>query len=257
VSVLIPVLLYHSVSDRPLSNGSWGVVSRAEFAAHVDAIKASGRRALDITTLASMLRGERRLPERPVAITFDDGYGDTYQAVELLLSRGLGSTVYVTTGQIGAPGWLSCAQVAELAELPGVEVGAHGVRHERLDELARRELVSELRVSKSRLEQLIGKRVDSFAYPHGAHDRRVRAAVIAEGYRSAAAVKNAVSHGGDDPFAIARFTVTAAASAERVVEVLEGNGVPSAWTRERLRTRVYRTARRQRRRVLGARGLPC
>jgi peptidoglycan/xylan/chitin deacetylase (PgdA/CDA1 family) len=257
VRILVPVLLYHSVTDRPLSNGSWGVVSRAEFASHVDAIEASDREALDITTLASMLRGERRLPDRPVAITFDDGYGDTYQAVELLLSRGLGSTVYVTTGQIGAPGWLSHRQVAELARLPGVEVGAHGVRHEHLDELAQPGLVSELSVSKFQLEELIGKRVDSFAYPHGAHDRRVRAAVIAEGYRSAAAVKNAVSHSGDDPFAIARFTVTAAASADRVVEVLEGTGVPQAWTRERLRTRVYRTARRQRRRLLAARGVPC
>jgi peptidoglycan/xylan/chitin deacetylase (PgdA/CDA1 family) len=256
MSIRIPVLLYHSVSDRPASNGSWGAVSCAEFASHIDAISASGREAIGITTLAAMLRAER-LPERPVAITFDDGYADTYQAVELLRSRGIGSTVYVTTGQIGAPGWLSQQQVADLARLPGVEVGAHGVSHQRLDELQHRELVRELRVSKAQLEQLIGERVDSFAYPHGAYDRRVRAAVVAEGYRSAAAVKNAVCHSGDDPFAIARFTVTAVTSAERIVEVLEGNGGPLAWTRERLRTRAYRTARRHRRRLLRTRGMPC
>jgi peptidoglycan/xylan/chitin deacetylase (PgdA/CDA1 family) len=166
MSILIPVLLYHSVSDRPPWNGLWGTVSRAEFASHIDAISASGREAIGITTLATL--PAERLPERPVAITFDDGYVDTYQAVELLRSRGIGSTVYVTTGQIGARGWLSQQQVADLARLPGVEVGAHGVRHQRLDELQHRELVRELRVSKSQLEQLIGERVDSFAYPHGA-----------------------------------------------------------------------------------------
>jgi peptidoglycan/xylan/chitin deacetylase (PgdA/CDA1 family) len=252
VSILIPVLLYHSVSERPPPNGSWGAVSPSLFASHVDAIVASGREAIGVTTLAAMLRAER-LSKRQVAITFDDGYGDTLQAVELLCSRGIGSTVYVTTGQVGAPGWLSEQELANLAQLPGVEVGSHGARHERLDELQHGELVSELRGSKSQLEQLIGKHVDSFAYPHGAYDRRVRAAVIAEGYRSAAAVKNAVSHSGDDPYAIARFTVTDATSSDRIVDVLDGKGVPLAWSRERLRTRAYRSARRHRRRLLGAR----
>jgi hypothetical protein len=99
--------------------------------------------------------------------------------------------------------------------------------------------------------------IDSFAYPYGAYDARVRGAVIAAGYRSAAAVKNAVSHRDDDPFAIARWTVTSATPAKRLADVLDGRGVPLGWTRERLRTRAYRTARRQRRRLLGIRSAPC
>jgi peptidoglycan/xylan/chitin deacetylase (PgdA/CDA1 family) len=257
MSIVIPVLLYHSVSDQPPPNGAWRAVSPADFAAHVDAIVASGREALGISTLAAMLRGEQPLPERPVAITFDDGYADTYPAVELLRGRGLNSTVYVTTGEIGAPDRLSARRVAGLACLSGVEVGAHAVRHRHLDVLDDGELAEELEVSKAQLEQLIGQCVDSFAYPHGAYDGRVRGAVIAAGYRSAAAVKNAVCHRDDDPFAIARWTVTAATPAERIAEVLEGQGVTWAWTRERLRTRAYRTARRQRRRLFGARSAPC
>jgi peptidoglycan/xylan/chitin deacetylase (PgdA/CDA1 family) len=177
--------------------------------------------------------------------------------VELLRYRNLVSTVYVTSGEIGAPDRLSHQQVTDMAHMPGVEVGAHGVRHLRLDELGDDELAAELRVSKSQLEQLTGARIGSFAYPHGAYDRRVRDAVIAGGYRSAAAVKNAFSHRGDDPFAIARFTVTEATGADRIAQVLEGKGVPLAWTRERLRTRAYRTARRQRRRLFGNRRAPC
>jgi peptidoglycan/xylan/chitin deacetylase (PgdA/CDA1 family) len=255
VNIVIPVLLYHSVSDRPVADGAWGAVSGAAFASHVDAIRASGREAIEITTLAAALRGQHPMPDRAVAITFDDGYADTYPAVKSLQSRGLASTVYVTTGQIGIPGWMSAQQVAGLTELAGVEVGAHGVRHERLDELPHGEVVRELADTKAHLEQLTGERVVSFAYPHGAHDRRVRAAVIAQGFHSAAAVKNALCHSGDDPFAIARFTVTAATSADRISDVLEGVGVPLAWSRERLRTRAYRTARRHRRRLLQTRGM--
>jgi hypothetical protein len=62
-------------------------------------------------------------------------------------------------------------------------------------------------------------------------------------------VKNAVSHDRDDPFALARWTVTAGTSASRIAEVLEGVNVPPAWAQDRLRTRASRVARRGRRRV--------
>jgi peptidoglycan/xylan/chitin deacetylase (PgdA/CDA1 family) len=253
VTVIIPVLLYHSVSDRPAPGDSWGAVSQAQFEAHVEAIASARRDSLTITALASALRREQPLVEPPIAITFDDGYGDTDGAIEMLRRSGLSSTVYVTAGEIGNTGRLSPEQVAALADLPGVEVGAHAVRHRRLDELDDVELDDEVQGSKRRLEQVTSRPVESFSYPHGAYDQRVRAAVIRAGYRSAASVKNALSHADDDPFAIARYTVTAATSAQRITEVLQGKGIPLAWTGERVRTRVYRMARRSRRRLHVAR----
>jgi peptidoglycan/xylan/chitin deacetylase (PgdA/CDA1 family) len=244
---LIPVLLYHSVNDRPARHERRWTVSRYAFAAHADAIEQSGREALCISELAAALRKERPLPERPVAITFDDGFADTYDAVERLLAYGLSSTVYVTTDEVGAANRLTRNDLAQLARSPSVEVGAHAVRHRRLDELSDWELTDEVGTSKTQLEEHAEASVHSFAYPHGAYDRRVREAVVAAGYCSAAAVKNAVSHEGDDPFAIARWTVTAGTRATRILEVLEGVGVPQAWPRERVRTRAYRSARRLRR----------
>lgn len=255
--MIIPVLLYHSVSDDPAPGDSWGAVSRGQFESHVEVIAASGRQSLTISTLASMLRGEHSLAPRPVAVTFDDGYSDTYGAVETLRQCGLAATVYVTTGQIGHAQRLSPAQIALLADLPGVELGSHAIRHRRLDELDDAELEEEVHGAKHWLEKLTSHRVDSFSYPHGAYDGRVRDAVIRAGYRSAASVKNAVSHQDDDPFAIARFTVTAATSAQRISEVLLGKGVPLSWAGERVRTRVYRMARRSRRRLRAARSQTC
>jgi peptidoglycan/xylan/chitin deacetylase (PgdA/CDA1 family) len=247
---VIPVLLYHSVSDNP-SQRDWAYsVSRACFAAHADAVRASGRVPVRMSELAAGLRSERPLPERPVAVTFDDGFADTYDAVETLLRRGLSSTVYITTGAVGAHDRLSREAVAELARLPCVGVGAHAVHHRYLDELEDHELAHEVRGSKAQLEDLIQATVSSFAYPHGAYNARVRQAVTMAGYQSAAAVKNALSHAGDDPFAIARWTVTRGTPTWRIVEVLEGQGLPRAWIRERVRTRAFRTARRQRRHAM-------
>jgi peptidoglycan/xylan/chitin deacetylase (PgdA/CDA1 family) len=250
---IIPVLLYHSVNDDPGASARF-TVSRPAFESHADAIKASGRLTLRIGDIASALRGERPLPERAAAITFDDGYEDTFDAVHSLLERNLSATVYVTTSEVGTSNRLTASQVAELAHMSSIEVGAHAVRHRYLDELDDHELAEEVNLSKIELGDLTQIAIGSFAYPHGAYDERVRQAVVDAGYSSAAGVKNALSHAADDPFAIARWTVTAGTPASRIMQVLRGQGVPLAWSQERVRTRAYRSARRSRRRLTSALG---
>ena len=252
----IPVLLYHSVNDHAEPRDRPWTVSPRAFASHLDAITESGRTPLLITELAEALRSERPLPPRPLAITFDDGFADTCEAVAAVSARGLSATVYVTSGEVGTVTRLDARGVVELARMPSVEIGAHAVRHRHLDELDPSTADSEVRHSKAQLEDMIGARVESFAYPHGAYDRSVRAAVVSAGYSSAAAVKNALSPERDDPFAIARWTVTAGTEARRIARVLEGDGVACAWSGDRLRTRAYRAVRRGRRRLAEAVGGP-
>jgi peptidoglycan/xylan/chitin deacetylase (PgdA/CDA1 family) len=245
----VPVLLYHRIGHHTRDRFA---VSCDQFRKHVDMLLARERTAITIGELADCIRGAGALPARPVAITFDDGYEDTPAAVHLLLDAGLRATVYVTAGSIGAPGMITAAQVAELAERGApVELGAHSVSHPHLDELGQPALTREIGDGRRIVEELIGRRLDTFAYPHGAYDARVRAAVIEAGFRSAAAVKNATSHLGDDPWAIARYTVTRDARPERVARLLDGSGAPMAWRDERRRTRIARAGRRLRRRLVG------
>lgn len=249
MTVLIPILVYHSVRDDPAPGfGRW-TVSPAQFATHLDAVVARGQVALRITEIAAALRGEGPLPDRAMGLTFDDGFADNLRALDEVLRRGLSATLYVETGAIGTAGRLSARELTDLAALPAIELGAHSVSHPRLDELDLAEVRRELIDSKTALEQLTGRPVHSFAYPHGAHDRQSRAVVVATGYQSAAAVKNALSHPHDDPFAIARWLVQAQTPSSLVGEVLDGRKIPQAWAHERLRTRGYRVVRRARRRL--------
>jgi peptidoglycan/xylan/chitin deacetylase (PgdA/CDA1 family) len=249
---LVPVLLYHSVHDSPGRLEQPYAVSRATFAEHAHAVAGSGRDPLTVTELADALRGFRPLPARSVAITFDDGYADTLEATETLLRLGLRATIFVTAGEVGRRDRLTPLQLAELAQAPGVEIGAHSVSHPPLDEVDHAQLEKEVTASRRRLEDLTGREVCSFAYPYGAYDERVRAAVMGAGYRSAAAVKDAMSHDRDDPFAIARWTVKRGTTSPRIGEVLDGVGLQRAWSHERLRTRASRAARRSRRRLTRA-----
>ncbi|MBV9195542.1 MAG: glycosyltransferase [Solirubrobacterales bacterium] len=247
---LIPVLLYHSVSKR---DDDPFAVTPETFKRHVEAITASGRTPLTVSEIADGLRGLRRLPERSVGITFDDGFADTVDAVDLLEREGLRSTVYITTGFVGSADMISERQLEHLAARRDVvELGAHTITHPYLDELPLWAAEDEVRASKAALEQMIGRPVGSFAYPHGAHDARVRELVITSGYRSAAAVKNAMSHADDDPWAVARWTVRSTTGGDDVDRFLMGGLAPLAWEGERLRTKAYRGLRRARRRLRSA-----
>jgi peptidoglycan/xylan/chitin deacetylase (PgdA/CDA1 family) len=239
----IPVLLYHSVSARD----SFAVAPN-DFARHAEAIAVCGRTALTMSELADGLRGLRALPATCVAVTFDDGYRDTVGAIETLRTYGLCPTLYITSGRIGVADAITAAQVGTVAGWQeSVELGAHTVTHRRLDELSTLAAEREIRDSKDAVEQLAGRRVNAFAYPHGAFDHQVRGLVIDAGYTSAGAVKNALSHQRDDPFAIARWTVRSTTSVGDLAAVLNGIGAPCAWRGQRVRTRAFRVVRRARR----------
>ncbi len=250
----IPVLLYHAVTDTPPRDQPSFTVSPARFGEHVTAMLASGRTPLTVDELGAGLRGERPLSGPSFAVTFDDGFCDTVAATTLLAEHGISSTVFITTGRMdGDRPELPAGAVAALAQNPRVELGAHTVSHPYLDELELPEIAIELAESRRALERHAGREIRSFAYPHGAYSREVRAGVAAAGFRSAAAVKNALSHRADDPLAIARLTIMHDTSTDALAELLSGRGAPLAWSRERYRTRAFRTARRLRRRAIALR----
>jgi peptidoglycan/xylan/chitin deacetylase (PgdA/CDA1 family) len=246
----VPVLLYHDVSDAPLPGQEFWTVGPAAFQRHMALVAASGRKPSTMSQYAQSLGIDRPTDqaEGPVLVTFDDGYASWVKAVATMATEGVCSaTCYVTTAQRDA---LGMASWSDLAALPDwVEIGAHSVSHPQLDVISISAVRREVTESREACEQFSGRPCRSFAYPQGFHTGPVRQAVVEAGYTSAAAVKNALSHNRDDPFAVARMTITADMTDERVVALLHGHGAPLAWSRERLRTRGFRAYRRVRRSV--------
>jgi peptidoglycan/xylan/chitin deacetylase (PgdA/CDA1 family) len=244
---VVPVLLYHGVTEHPPPDMRRWTVHPRRFDEHLAIIDAAGCTALTVSEFGACLKGAGVLPERPVLLTFDDGYADFLGAAERLAGYGLPSTFYVSTDSVGGKGMVSRDQLLTLDET--VEVGAHSRTHPRLDELPIERLGGEIKGSKEDLEDILQRAVHSFAYPFGNHDDRIRQAVVDAGFGAAAAVKNALSHDRDDPFAIARVTMSARITPEFLSELLAGRGAPRSWRGERLRTRVYRSYRRTRSRL--------
>jgi peptidoglycan/xylan/chitin deacetylase (PgdA/CDA1 family) len=213
----LPVLMYHSVAERPSASTRRLSISPNAFTAQLELLCSEGFVTVTFSEIVDALAGMRALPSRAVTLTFDDGYADFHEVVLPRLHEfGCTATVFVTTGWLEdagdrragpAPGkMLSWGQVQEIASA-GIEIGAHSHSHPELDQLPDNKLLWELRTSKDLLEQYIGVPVDALAYPFGYWSRRVQGAVRSTGYRSAAAVANVSAQIPQDRLAVPRLTV--------------------------------------------------
>ena len=256
----IPILLYHSISAESSPRFRPWTVHPRRFREHIEHLSRSGYDSLTIEQVQEGLRpGGPPLPPRPVAITFDDGFADFHStALPVLEAHRLASTLYVPTRYLGGTaGWLareseedrpllSPAQLHDVVRR-GVQVGAHSHTHPRLDEVSTARSREEIVRSKEILETELQRPVTTFAYPHGCYSRRVREQVIEAGYTSSTAVRHAMSSTQDDAFALARIMVLADTTTEALDRLLAGVGLPQAPCRPRIRTTVWRAARRTRR----------
>lgn len=93
------ILMYHSVLDDPRSvaDSLGGIIHpKAVFEGQMELI-ARKFSPVSMDQVARFVGGEQNLPERPVAITFDDGYTDNYQMAMPILDRvGVPATFYAT-----------------------------------------------------------------------------------------------------------------------------------------------------------------
>lgn len=246
----VPVLLYHCVGPEPSSWIAPFSVSPGGLDRQLEIVATAGCTAVTISELRDGLCGGRPLPPRPVVVTFDDGFVDTLTVAGPILRRhGVRCTIYLTSGFIGglSPGgdrMLDWAQVGELAD-QGHEIGAHTVSHPQLDTLSRAKAGQEIRACRDHLQERLGIRVRSFAYPHGYSSPAVRRQVREAGYESACSVKNVLSGPPDTPFSISRLTVTSQITDDTLRRWVEGFA-PAGQPDERLATRGWRAYRRLR-----------
>lgn len=93
------ILLYHRVCDIPL-DPFWLAVRPERFAEQMEVL----RRNASPMPLGELIEASRNgtLPDRSVAVTFDDGYADNlYHAKPLLERHGVPATIFIASGFVG------------------------------------------------------------------------------------------------------------------------------------------------------------
>ncbi|MDP2751110.1 MAG: polysaccharide deacetylase family protein [Rhodocyclaceae bacterium] len=201
------ILMYHAVGGEAYGDffGNY-TITPEHFAQHMDALR--GFEGANVVPLGLESCGGGA--QANIAISFDDGYLDNLRfAAPILIERGMPFTVFVSSQfvQEQHAGFLNPEDLRELAELPGVMIGAHGRTHVPLvgcDDLT---LAHELVDSKMYLEDITGRPVSTMSYPYGSVDRRVLDAVSTAGYQLAACSHIGINQAGRDPLLLARTTI--------------------------------------------------
>ncbi|MBC9735627.1 polysaccharide deacetylase family protein [Nocardioides marmotae] len=228
----LTVVGWHRVDGRTSDGLSTGI---DDFRRHLDVLEEWGACVLPLAEAAARLRAGT-LPDRAVALTFDDGYASVVEtAWPLLRERGLATTLFVVSGILAgqrfawdahepAPcrtGRLRPATAEELvaAADEGLDIGSHTVSHPWLPALDDDRLLAELVESRAVLEDLLGRPVRSLAYPTGGWDARVRAAAAVAGYSVGITVDRGLNTGRVHPLSLRRaFVPTEAADLRHVLD---------------------------------------
>lgn len=163
------ILQYHHVDDHtPASTSTRPDV----FKQHLQLLKDEAMQVMDLKTALHALDHQQSLPEKAVAITFDDAYISIYtQAWPLLKEAGLPFTIFVNPKQIDAKlrNMMSWQQLKELQD-QGVIIANHGQTHPYLIEHQgdlNAFLDEEINAAESRLKEQLGTSHKLFAYPYG------------------------------------------------------------------------------------------
>lgn len=218
----IPILLYHRLISRadaeqgrvPDNEMIW-VSYDTSFAAQMDHLKAAGYTTIDLDDYLAIRSGRMPMPEKPVVVTFDDGYLSNYtMAFPALRRNGQKAVIFVPPEPdeytreivVGVDGFLNPEQMRELAE-NGVSIQSHTLTHCVLDELDDQAAMYELTESRRRLEGMTGRSVEHLAIPRAGYSRRIRKLVREAGYRSACCNNKGSSTGLSDPLALPRIVV--------------------------------------------------
>ena len=200
----ILVLNYHQVG----SNFTPLCVPTNLFDEQMAYLKDNGYVTITPEELYEGLEGSITLPERPVLITFDDGYVDNYNnALPILKKYGMRATIFIVPAFTGNnANYLNWDQLKEM-ERNGITIQSHTLNHRALEELPDDEIRAELLNSKIMLEKNLGHPIDFLAYPTGTYNLHIAGIAKDVGYKASFTIKYGNVDKGSNIYALERVPI--------------------------------------------------
>ena len=234
----VPILMYHRISENPGSNNL--IVTPQRFRQDMETLRDYGYTPLWAKDLVAIRNGSEAMPDKPVMITFDDGYQDNYDyAYPILKETGMKATIAVISGNIrgvdscgtpyGPSGFLSWAECKEMYESGYMDIGSHtnnlhnpgtrgivvpggpnGVqRHAGETKEAYDQRVSaDLSHSKNAIEKYVGNQVVYLAYPFGASDSWCTELLPGLGYQVTTTTTTAMANISNGLYNLPRYRIS-------------------------------------------------
>lgn len=198
------ILQYHHIATNTPPSTS---TTPADFRAHLEYLRDNQFQVMPLDAMLQALRERQEIPDKAVAITFDDGYESIFtEAFPLLQSFGFPFTLFVSTQPIndGLRGFMSWDQIRAMSDA-GVIIANHMVNHpymlDRIDNESDGTWIARLRQemlqAEAEIQAQTGQSHRLLAYPFGEFDPAIKDMLAAEGFIGLAQNSGAVGFDSD------------------------------------------------------------
>ncbi len=174
----VPILMYHYISVAPSAQDRirYGLSVPPEmFEAQLKLLHDNSFTTVTLRDVYEHLATGKELPEKPIVLTFDDGYVDNFaNALPLLQKYGMTGTFFVLTAppDAGNPNYLSWDMIQAMSDA-GMDMQLHARDHYDMRNRSFDWLFFQIAGSRQSIEGHTGKPVIFMAYPSGKYDANV------------------------------------------------------------------------------------
>ncbi len=205
-----PILMYHYIDYPPEDADAVRLdltVTPELFSEHLLHLKTTGFTSITLYQLWEALERGKKLPPKPIIITFDDGYDDAYQhAFPRLQEQGMVGTFFIVGNFMGQPNYLTWEQAAEM-KTAGMEMESHSLTHPDLSKMERRDQFNEASITADLMKQHLGERPRFFCYPLGRYNQTTIEVVRETGHLAALTTTDGTLHFNGDSYRLRRVRV--------------------------------------------------
>ena len=199
--VNVPVLMYHAVGDE-----TWGYsdlfVRPQDLDAQLQYLADNGYETIWFEDLSHL-----EDYEKPVILTFDDGYDDNYTELYPLLQKYQAkATIFVIPRDLGKAHKMTAEQIQELADSGLVSIQSHTWSHGNLSQMDEATLIFEMEESQNAIAALTGQVPYVVCYPEGTKSD-LSIAVARRYYAYGLLMNGYVYNTSDDPFYVQRMFI--------------------------------------------------
>ncbi len=182
----LPVLMYHHIQSKESAVAKKQTSLTVEtdlFKSQMTYLKDKGYNVAIVQDIINFFDNSTPIPQKSVLITFDDGYGDIYSdAYPVLSGLGYHATVFVPTGLMGNPDYLTWDQISEMKGL--ILFANHTWAHKNVQGDVS-EMQTEIKTADTQLSDHGLNIPKAFAYPYGLKSPATESYLALQGFKVA------------------------------------------------------------------------
>ena len=242
--VRMVVLMCHAINSNPKKSGDYVITAKA-LEKDLQYIKEQGYQTVVMSDIIAYVRDGTPLPQKPIMITFDDGYYNNYlNAFPLLQKYEMKAVVSIIVGETDKYSnlnenkenysHLTWEMINEMMESGWVEFQNHSYNMHKLSGPRRgvcrksgesteeylRAVGEDLQKGQDRIEEMTGWRPNTFTYPFGSYSKESEPLLAELGFEASLGVEGklfCLTRSEDCLIRIPRYNRSCKTSAEAIL----------------------------------------